>query len=796
MLRNNFKTAFRYLWNHKIFSGINLIGLATGLCVCFFALLYVHFELSYDNYNKNEDRIYRLVTDVKTSSGTNYESTSAPMAPALQAAFPEVQAATRVFLDYLIVQKDQDNFGEEPVGYADSSLFSVFTLPLIRGNASTVFNTPFNVVLSETAAKKYFGNDDPIGKTLIIDGKHSATVTGEMKDMPYNSHFRVDIFLSMSTLLKDYAPYMNTKWDKFGFYTYLLLPKKYNPNQLEAKFPAFIKKNMDESQVKYSLALEPLKDVYLKEKPRGSRTGTSVSGNINNVYIFSLIALFVLFIACFNFINLTTAFSLYRAKEISVRKVLGASKKQLVFQFLTDAVLLCLVAFAIAIFLCFLLLPIFNELSGKVITTALTDNLNYVGFLLLISISVGLLSGIYPAFFLSGLKPISSLKGKFISGTRGKALRKVLVVAQFSISIILIIATIVVYIQLHFMQNHELGFKKDHQLVIDFHFDNRITDHVEAVKQQLMSLPGISVVSMSSAIPGRYNHTFPTEIEDPKGDMHELLSNSYFVDYDFLNQYQIRLIAGRQFSKDITSDLRNAMIINEAALRSLGYHDPNAVIGKRFTQRGNSGTIIGVIKDFHFHSFTEEVQPLVLMVSPGFFTFLTLNISSQNLQETIKGLENKWKEIVPGMPMIYFFADDAYNAQYKSEAQFGKLFFCFSIVAILLSCLGLLGLSAFSTVQRTKEIGIRKVLGSSVYSIVNLLTKDFIILIGIAFLIGVPIAWFCMNKWLQEFAYRIHIGWWIFALAGISVMIIAMATISFQAIKAAMANPVESLRSE
>ena len=796
MLRNNFKTAFRYLWNHKIFSGINLIGLATGLCVCFFALLYVYFELSYDNYNKSADRIYRLVTDVKTSAGTNYESTSAPMAPAIKAAFPEVQESTRIFLDYLVVQKDQDNFGEEPIAYADSSLFSVFTLPLIRGNASIVFNTPFNVVLSETAAKKYFGNADPIGKTLLIDGTNPATVTGEMKDMPNNSHFRVDIFLSMSTLLKEYAPYMNTKWDKFGFYTYLLLPKNYNPNKLAAKFPDFIKKNMDESHVKYSLALEPLKDVYLKGNPRGSRTGTSVSGNINNIYIFSLIALFVLFIACFNFINLTTAFSLYRAKEIGVRKVLGASKKQLISQFLIDAVLLCLVAFAIAIFLCILLLPVFNQLSGNVISTSIFDNLNYVGLLLLIAISAGLLSGIYPAFFLSGFQPISSLKGKFIYGSRGIALRKILVVIQFSISIILIVATIVVYTQLHFMQNHELGFKKDHQLVIDFHFDKRIIDHDEVVKRQLMSLPGISMATMSSAIPGRYNHTFSSEIEDTKNVMQELRLNTYFVDYDFLNQYQIKLIAGRSFSKNITSDLRNSMIINEAALKSMGYNNPYAVIGKNFTQRGNSGTIIGVIKDFHFHSFTEEVQPLALMASPGFFTFLTLNISSQNLQTTMKSLGKKWKEFVPGMPMIYFFADDAYNAQYKSEAQFGKLFICFSIVAILLSCLGLLGLSAFSTVQRTKEIGIRKVLGSSIYSIVKLLTKDFLILIGIAFLIGVPIAWFGMNRWLQEFAYRINIGWWVFALAGLSVMSIALITVSFQSIKAAIANPVESLRSE
>ena len=655
------------------------------------------------------------------------------------------------------------------------------------------------MVISETAARKYFGTTNVLGKTLMLNGNQQAAITGVMKDIPYNSHFRTDILLSMSSLIgKENNSSWMKNWNRYGFYTYLLLPENYAPPRLSAKLPSFIKKHNPQNTVQQTLSLESLKQVYFKGKPRGNKAGSTTHGNSRNVYIVSIIAALVLFIACFNFINLTTAFSLQRAKEIGVRKVIGASKKQLIVQFLTDAIILCLLASAIALLWCALFLPLFNQLSGKTISTGIEEHTAYIGLLFLIAIVIGFLSGIYPAFFLSSFQPVSSLKGRFVSGSKGYVLRKSLIIAQFSISIVLIIATILVYQQLDFMKNQELGFKKDHMLVIDFQYDQRILDNTESVKQQLTDIHGVDMASFASYIPGKPNRKFPTKIENVNNDMQEFQSDTYFIDFDFLQQYQIKLIAGRTFSKQHASDLRTAMLINEAAVKSLGFLEPQDAIGKRFSQatNGGDGIIIGVIKDFHFHSMMEEVQPLTLRVSPGFFTFLTLTVSSQNIPSTISSLEKKWKVLAPGLPFSYFFADEAYNAQYIEEERFGNLFMCFAALAILISCLGLLGLSAFSTQLRTKEIGIRKVLGASAGSITTLLSIDFVKLVIIALTIASPIAWLAMNNWLQDFAYRIEIQWWVFAAAGTLAILIALLTISFQTIKAAIANPVKNLRTE
>lgn len=792
MLKNYFTTAIRYLWKQKGFSIINLIGLTIGMSVCYFALLFVHFELSYDTYHEKADRIYRLVTDIKTDHGTDQLSSTATMAPAIQAAFPEVQASTRIFLDYLIIQKGEEQYGEEKIAYADSSVFSVFTFPLTIGNSAKSLNAPYSVILSETSARKYFGEENPLGKTLKVNGKEEATVTGIMKDIPDNSHFKVNMLFSMSTLGEEWM--QNSK--RFFFYTYLLLPENQDATALEGKFPAFVKDHIDESKGKYSLALEPLKTVYLDGKPRGSKTGSSVSGNRSHVYIFSFVAAFVLFIACFNFINLTTALSIQRAKEIGVRKVLGTTKALLVFQFLIEALVLALTSFVLSIVVCSLFLPYFNDLAGKTVSVSVFQNPGNLGILLMISVIIGLLSGIYPAFFLSRFQPVSILKGGFISVTKGIAFRKALVITQFSISIILIVATIVVYSQLHFMQNQKLGFKKDHMLVIDFQYDDKITSHEETIKDQLTKIPGITTATISSSIPGRSNHIYPTKLENKSSDMQDFQLDTYFVDYDFLKQYQIPVIAGRAFSKQFGSDLRETILINEAAVKSLGYANPQEVIGKRFSQLNVNGLVIGVVKDFHFRSFQEQVQPLMLRVSPGFFTFLTLNVSGENMPERIQQLEKKWKQVVPDLPLIYFFADEAYNNQYRDEQRFGKLFIGFAAFAILISCLGLFGLSAFSITRRTREVGVRKVMGASVSGIVGLLSLDFIKLVFVAILIASPIAWYAMNRWLLEFAYRIEISPWFFALAGFMAMIIAVTTVSFQAIKAALMNPVKSLRSE
>ncbi|WP_149240019.1 ABC transporter permease [Dyadobacter sp. 32] len=792
MLRNYLKITFRNIAGNKTYTAINVAGLATGMCVCFFALLYVRFELSYDTYHKKADLIYRLVTDVRTASGVEYKSTVGAMARTIQDALPEVQQSTRIFPDYLIVKKDNDVFGEEKIAYADSSIFSVFTLPLVSGNPATVFNAAYNIVLSETAAKRYFGKTDAVGQKLLLNGNDPAYVTGVMKDMPVNSHFRTDILVSMKTLGSEWED----NWKRFFFYSYLVLPENADIPALNAKITKLVKDHTDQSKSQYSLFLEPLKRVYLEGNPRGSRGGTSVAGSWTNVYIFSIVALLVLFIACFNFVNLTTAYSIRRMKEIGVRKVLGGKRKQLIFQFLTDAVTISAIAAFFGILLVIILLPAFNSIIGKKI---IADNVQLMGMLSLLlpgALVLGLLAGAYPAFFLSGTSPVQNLKGKIGTAGTGLTLRKSLVVAQFCVSVVLITATMVVYRQLDFMKNHEPGFKKDHRLVIDYQFDGRVSNQPERFKQQFGHVTSGGKISMSSCFPGKVNHTFPTKIENKDSDLQEFQADAYFIDHDFLNQFGIEMAAGRPFKMNLSSDSTEAMIINEAACKALGFANAEQALGKRFQQLSRQGVIVGVTRDFHFQSFQEKVKPLTFRIAPGFFTYLTLDVPSMNLSSTVDKLKGQWQKLVPDMPFIYSFADEAYHAQYEAEERFGALFVCMAALAIILSCLGLMGLSALSITQRTKEIGVRKVLGASVAAVFGLLTKDFLLLVLTALIIGTPLAWYVMNKWLQTFAYRIEVRAWILISAGAMVVLVALLTVSIQSIKAALMNPVKSLKSD
>jgi putative ABC transport system permease protein len=795
MLKNYLITTVHYLKKHKTISIINLAGLTVGLTVSFFALLYVNFELSYDSYHEHADRIYRIVTDVKSSTGIDYRGSAVPLAPALQEAFPEIKAATRTVLDYLIIQKEEGAATEEKIAYADSSFFSVFTFPFVSGDPTTALNTPFTIVLSESLAKKYFGDADPLGKMLLINGKDRAYVTGVMKDIPHNSHFRADMLLSLSTLLKVWNPDLATRWISARASSYVLLHQNTSASSLQQQLPSFVANHYDQHEFQYTLLLEPLNEVYLHGKPRGSRSGSAITGNPDTLYILAVVAGFVLLIAAFNFVNLTTSFSLQRAKEIGVRKVLGAARGQLIAQFLSDAVLLSLCACALSIGLVIMLMPFFQQLSGKVIDFSLVKNISDIGWFVLLTVTIGVLSGIYPAFFLSGFKPVSSLKGKLISSSQGIGLRRSLVLLQFSISIILVVATLVVFQQLYFMQTQQLGFKKDHHVVIDFQFDSNVKKHAETIKEQLTRLPGVTEASISSCIPGRSNHKLDTEIENADHALQASRLDAYFVDPDFFRQYALEVIAGRPFSKEIATDSMQAMMVNEATVKSLGYQRAEEVLGKKFAQYGRTGIIIGVVRDFHFQSFREEVQPLTFQTG-DMETFLSLTVSDINPAPVLTAIEKKWNEVAGGIPMTYFFADEAYDAQYAPEARFGKLFLCFAALAIALSCLGLVGLTAFSTAQRTKEIGIRKVLGSSVPEILALLSKDFLLLLGIAALVAIPVSWYSMNRWLEGFAYRITISWWLFAAAALTVVVVAFMSISYQTLKAANANPVASLKSE
>jgi putative ABC transport system permease protein len=793
MLKYFLASSVTYFRNNKSFLFINLIGLTTALTASYFALLYVNFELRYDAYHRNADNTYRVVVDAITPNGVDYRGTSLPLAPAVRAACPEVQAATRVFLDYLIFQNDGGVQNEEKIAYADSTLFSVFTFPLISGKEDDVLNAPFQVVLSQSCAEKYFGDANPVGKTLLINGQDPAHITGVMKDIPYNSHFRVDVFVSMSTLLKVWNPRMESNWKSRRTSTYLVLHPRSDLKVVNAKITQLLKAKINDTGIEYVTALEPLRNVYLHGKPRGSRSGSIVTGNITNVYISLFGAALVLIVAALNYINLSTAFSMQRAKEIGVRKLLGASRLRLSFQFLTDVLVMSMLAFVASVGLIALTIPAFNQISGKVIIDGIWTHPYNLALLFVGSLITGGSSGLYPAFFLSAFQPIACLKGRFVSSVRGIRLRKILVVTQFLTSFVLVISTIVLYEQLHFMQNHSLGFRKDHMVAIDFQFDRKAAS--EFTKNEMLNIPGVSAVSVSSSLPGRPSMKIETRIESfhPGDELSNM--DAYFVDYNFMGQYGVDILAGRAFSNRIASDSTESMIVNEAAAKYLGYHHPGDIIGKRYWQAGREGIVIGVVKDFHFESFREAVQPLTIQVG-GFETFMTLTVSNIQLASTISSIEQKWKSVVPDMPFAYFFTDDAYNAQYDSEKRFGKLFICLVTVAITISCLGLFGLSVFSTSQRTKEIGIRKTLGSSRFNIVALLVKDFLLLIAVGIFVGVPLSWYLMTKWLEEFAYRIDLHPGIFLSGAFMLTTLAIATIGFQTLRAAGADPVRSLRTE
>ena len=795
MIKNYLKIAWRNIWKTKGFSTINILGLAVGMTACFLIALYVRFELSYDNYHTKANRIYRLVCDVKTPTETLTEEsiTSGPMALNISKDFPEVENFVRITPENLLIRRENVKFQEASLFFADSTLLELFDFTLLEGNKRKALTEPFSIILSSSAAKKYFGKENPLGKNLLLtsDG-FNAKVTGVIEDIPENSQFRADVFVSMSTLAKMNNSNFDEQWGNFGFTSYLLLKPRVRATVLESKLPSYLEakvgKEMAQSKMSYKLFLEPLRDVYLRSKRDGFE-----SGSINNVYIFSIVALFILLIACINFVNLSTARAVERAKEVGIRKVVGAFRLQIMRQFISESVLICLLAFIISLLLCLVLIPYFNYLAGKEVSEGLFHQPVYILILFLLAVLIGALAGFYPALVLSSFKPTTVLKGKFSSNAKGLFLRKSLVIAQFVVSISLIVGTLIVSNQLSYMRNQNLGFNKDQTLVLQTNGDAR----GKILKEAIKSILGVLSSSVSSSVPGGGNPVAYSEIENKTGDMQIANLSVYFIDYDYIPQYKIELLAGRAFSKDYGTDTAQAMVLNESAIKLFGFSSPQEAIGKRYSQWGSEGKIIGVIKDFHFRSLQEKIEPLSMRYGQGNGGGLvSAKINSKYTNAVVQAIEKKWQEIIPDRPLEYFFVDEYFDRQYKSENRFGTLFLNFSTLAIFISCLGLLGLVSYNTAQRYREIGIRKVLGASISTIVKLLSIDFLKLVCIAILIASPLMWFLMSKWLEDFAYHIDISWWTFILAGSIAICIALIVISSQTIKAALTNPVKSLRSE
>jgi putative ABC transport system permease protein len=802
MLKNYFKIAVRNLWRKRAYSFINVTGLAVGMACCFLIFLYVHFEFSYDRFHQKADRIYRVVGDLRSSSESlHWYETPGPLARSIKAEFPQVQQVTRFINGSMLIRKGNFKFQETHSIWADSSIFSVFDFPLKYGDPHTALKEPNSIVFSEKAAFKYFGHSNPVGQHLLLTGLSlPGIVTGVMKDIPENSHIKADMMVSISTYSRSFQPGIEEDWGSFLYSTYLLLSPLSDPGVLQSRLPALVQKyegrelrNKNES---YALLLEPLKTIYLH-----TSYGAPVTGNLDNVHILTGIALLILLIAGFNFINLSTARSMERAKEVGVRKCAGARRSQLIGQFLIESMLIALISFFLALALSHFLLPLFNQLSGKTISAGIFESMAYPFWLLMLALGIGLLAGSYPALALSSFKPVLILKGHFASGSQGALLRKVLVVSQYTISSALILSTLVVYSQLNFMQHQPLGFDQNQMLIVS----NNGDPDALSFKREIASIPAVQSASLSSSIPGRTyndngNDVWPTDIENSKGNWQRINIVFYNVDADFIPLYQIRLLAGRDFYQESRRDSTDGVILNKTAAMSLGYSGSSLplLIGKRLRGMGDSATstIIGVMDDIHIHSLREAIQPLCFQTRKGYWQFLSVKINTKDLSGTIKTLADKWEKAVPIRPFEYFFLDEDFNSHYWAEERLGHLFIYFSVLALFISSLGLLGLSAYSTLQRTREIGIRKVLGASVSGILVLLSGEFLRLVLLAFVIAAPLSWWAMHRWLEGFAYRTTLNPGIFLLAGAGALMIALLTISFQSIKAALANPVKSLRTE
>ena len=795
MLKNYFKIAFRNLRRHGGYAALNIAGLTIGLTATFLIFLYVRFEKSYDDFHTKARRIYVLNCDEKTPNGVIHQGlTSAKMSIAAKAAFPEIEAVVREDFQFVLVRRGTVVFQEAHSAYADSGFFQVFDFPLLRGDSRTALKAPLSVVLSASTARKYFGDIDPMGKTLLIrDEGLAAKVTGIMKDMPENTELKADLLISQSTT-RIFNPNEDKQWSTIGLFAYILLKPGVDAHALERKFPAFVEQQdgAEEKQLQmwFTLLLQPLRDVYLYSV---GDAGGPAGGNPRNVLIFSLVGVFVLLIAGINFVNLTTARSTERAREVGIRKVAGAMRGQLTGQFLGESVLQALIAFVLAVVSCALLIPSFNELAGKPVSTGLFEHPADLFVFLGIAVAIGLSAGIYPALVLSGFRPVVVLKGRFATGTKGIMLRKSLVVFQFVLSITFIAATFIIRAQLTYLRNHPLGFENKQMLVLNTYGD----EHKLTLKTEIGRLPGVLSTGLSSSTPGNgYLIYALSHLENKKNEFQTENLNLYLVDFDYMRQYKLSLVAGRNFSMAFGTDSTQAMIINETSAKDLGYKSPQDAIGRRFKSFDREGHIIGVMKDFNYYSLHDAISPLGMLIAPDNANLLSVHVNAAGLPATIAGIEKRWKEVVPYRPFSYYFEDEVFNQQYQDEDRFGKLFVDFSILAILISCLGLLGLASYSTLQRTKEIGIRKVLGASVAAIVRLLSGEFLQLVVLALVIAIPMCWVLMNRWLADYYYRIAFPWWLLGLAGALAVFIALLTISVQSMKAASANPVKSLKTE
>ncbi|GAB5525221.1 MAG: ABC transporter permease [Roseivirga sp.] len=808
MVKNNLKVAYRSMMRHKFYSFLNLSGLAVSIAACILIAVFVQHELSYDAYHHESEKVYRIATHLKFGDNEfRIPAAPAPMAETLKNDYPEIIASGRWRSDFTaLVEHDNRFFNQSGISYVDQSMFNILTFDVIRGDINHFLDEPNTVVLTQTVVSKIFGERDPMGEVLRLNDQLELKVTGVVADIPDNSHFRPEIMVSMLSN----PDHTSTNWLSNNYITYLKLAESNNPQALYEKFPTFIETHFS-AQIKQFIGatleqlqssgslidyqLQPIERVHLYSS---QDYGIPSEGSIQYVYIFSVIGFFILLIACINFMNLATARASIRAKEVGIRKVLGSLRKQLINQFLTEAVLSSILAFSAAIGIVYLVLPYFNEITDKVIENPVFGSQGLWPYLLIACLVVGLTAGIYPAFVLSGFSPVKVLKGETTKGKSGVLMRNILVVVQFTTSIFLIISSLVVYNQLSYLQNKELGFNKDQVLIINE--TQALGESVEVFKNQLANVPGVMSVSISSYLPAiNIGNDFPLLRADATSNEEAVSIQHWDVDADYANTYDLEIVEGRFFSEDMATDSMG-IILNETALKRFGYTDNP--IGQKIKRMGGlSGaeaptyTIVGVIKDFHFRNMTEVILPQAMYLRPSTGS-VSIKFAPEQALAVQKAAADIWAEMGNGRPFDYNFMDDLFENQFQAESRVQTIFTIFATLAIIIACLGLFGLSAYVTEQRKKEIGIRKVLGASMPSLVRLLFSSFNKLVLISAVFAIPVAYFFMEQWLADFSYQITPGALVFVIGALGTFLIAWFTVGFQSLKAARRNPVDNLRTE
>ncbi|MGV3588997.1 MAG: ABC transporter permease [Adhaeribacter sp.] len=801
MLKNYFKIAWRNLRRNKIYSAINILGLATGISACILIFLYVQHELTYERYFTNADRIVRVVSSIRMQGQHDkFAYTPFKLAQTIGDNYPEAEVVTKILpVSKQTLWINEKAFNQENLAFADSNFFKVFDYTFLHGNPETALKAPKTIVLTEALAIKFFGSAEAAMGQILQFSKNAHQVTGVVAN-PQHSHLQAEGFLSAITLGKGSSEINGvtsiSNWLALNWYTYVLLQDKNQINVLQQQLfrlskniiNPWIKEN--ELTASETFYLQPIRDIHLNPEWKDQ---VAAYGQKAYVYIFSFVAVFLLLIACINYMNLATARSAKRAREVGLRKVVGAYRSQIIRQFIGESILITLFAVLLALALVEILLPHFNALTNKNFSYTYFTEGSFGLVLLAIVLFVGLVAGSYPAFFLSSFKPVEVLKSDKSPQGSNALFRKFLVVTQFTISLILIIGTLVVYSQMQYIKNSNLGFRKEQVLVIDIPVgDTTLIRQLPQVKQEMLSNPAVQKVAVISTIPGGPISDLITLIEKD-GKQEERTSFVLPGDYDFLDLLNIKILEGRNFSREMATDLKGGVLVNQAMVRKMGWTDP---IGKKILFADWDAKVIGVVNDFHFTSLHTTIEPLIIALAPTSPGYLLVQVNTTNLPATLNFVQEKWKYFDPKHPMEYFFLDEYFNQQYHTEEKMLLIFGYFAALTIIIACLGLFGLTSFTAEQRTREIGIRKVLGSSVTDIIMLLSKDFAWLVIIAIGLATPIAWYGMHRWLQDFAYRTPLSFWTFLLAGFFAMLVAMLTVSIQAAKAATANPIKALRSE